>query len=232
MDPSKWSQEISHWGIHRLIYAVLMRRLKPVLTLCRIHLRAHISDRDPIAQPGVEFRLASTEKVLRAAADPAMGLDAAKVSAPLARGDPCSAAFVENQMVAYTWRAFTGTPHTDDIWVHVQRPCRYGYRAFTRPEYRARHLQDPIALLTDQLCLERGYTHALSFVETHNFPSIASDMPRANVLIGWAGYLKRPGGYLTFRTPGVRKHHFRFYEPSRDPAADRRSCLRFCTLSW
>ena len=193
-----------------------MRRLRPVLTPCRIHLRAHYTDREPITHPGVEFRLASRGEVVHAAADPAIGLDADNVSVAPARGDFGSAAFVGDQMVAYTWRSFTGAPHIEDIWVHVQRPNRYGYVAFPRPEYRGRQVQDPISLLTDQRRLERGYTHSLSFVETHNCPSIASDMRRGNVLTGWAGCLQRPGGYLMFRTPGVKKHHFRFYVPSRE----------------
>ena len=45
------------------------------------------------------------------------------------------------RMVAFGWFSFGDAMVDDRVWVHIEPPCRYGYKTFTRPEYRGRHLQ-------------------------------------------------------------------------------------------
>ena len=139
-----------------------------------------------------------------------MGLQPSDVEAALSRGDICAAAFRNDRMVAYTWRSFSTAPHVDGLWVEFERPYRYGYKMFTHPDCRGQHLQEAIGGLTDAMCIERGYTRSISFVETHNYPSVATDLRRGNRRVGWAGYLKLFGWVFPFRSPGARRHTFRF----------------------
>ncbi|HEX2482149.1 MAG TPA: hypothetical protein VHQ69_09735 [Methylomirabilota bacterium] len=74
----------------------------------------------------------------------------------LDRGDLCVAAFEGERLIAYVWRAFGSTPAEDGLWITVPKPARYGYKSFTRPEYRGRHIQQVLSFSTDRLCFERG----------------------------------------------------------------------------
>ena len=112
-------------------------------------------------------------------------------------------------MVAYVWRSYSGAPHQDGLWVAFDKPYRYGYKAYTLPDYRGRHLLDNT--LTDPICLSRGYTHGVSFVETHNYSSHINNQRIGNQPVGFAGYIKLAGHSYPFRTPAVKKIGFRFY---------------------
>ena len=147
-----------------------------------------------------------------------MELDPVRIDAALRRGDLCVAAFDHShdpasdheRLVSYTWRSFTTAPHVDGLWVTFERPHRYGYKGFTHPDYRGRHLQDLVTYETDALCIERGFRYGLTIIETHNFASIASNRRRGGRVVGWAGYFKLLGHVLPFRSRGARRHTFRF----------------------
>lgn len=188
-----------------------MSRLKPWLTLCRVHVRILNPDHDAApAAEAIRVALATRDELMRAADDPQMGLRGASIDAALARGDICAATFVNDRMVSYVWRSFSTAPHVDGLWVEFERPYRYSYKAFTLPDYRGQHLQDDTVRLTDAMCVERGYPYAIGFVETHNFASLRADTRHGNQHIGWAGYIKLFGRVYPFRSPGARRHTFRF----------------------
>jgi hypothetical protein len=155
---------------------------------------------------------------MEAARDPDFDLVPADVEAALARGDICAAAFDGDRMVSYVWRSFSSAKYGDDLWVEIRKPYRYGYKGYTVPEYRGRHLQNSVALFTDDLCVARGHTHALSLIETHNFSSVQSESRRHSILVGWVGYFKILGRTYPFRSPGARKHELRLRH-KRDVAA-------------
>lgn len=211
MDLDQWRSDIGRWGFLRALHIRVMSSLKRWLTVCRIHTRP--LDRTtgmPDLAEGCSVRIATRDELVRAALDPVMGLRTASIDAALDRGDICAAVFDRDRMVAYVWRSFSTAPHADGLWVTFERPYRYGYKAFTRPEYRGQHLQDALSFLTERLGVERGYTEGLSFVETHNYASVAQDLRRGNRVVGWAGYIKLFGRVYPFRTPGARRHTFRF----------------------
>lgn len=218
--------DVRRWGWTRALYAALMRRLRRWLVLCRIHSRP-MQDRPTFLEddPALPVRLLSRQDLLRAVEQMPAQLDRGFVEAALARGDVCAGAYDGDRLVSFVWRSFSMAPHEPGLWVEVQKPFRYGYKAYTHPDYRGRHLVSRIAVHTDRLCLERGFTHAVGFIETHNYSSITADLRHGNVLVGYAGYLHLFGRWLPFRTPGARRHGFRFirHSPPTEPAsADRR----------
>jgi hypothetical protein len=206
---------VERWGLFHAIYHGIMRRLRTRLAVCRVHVRP-LSSASTSPEPieGITVRVATHSELLRGAEQMPDQLDAESIAAALGRGDLCVAAFEGCRMVAFVWRSFSTAPYSDGLWVAFEKPYRYGYKAFTRPEYRGRRLQNPIALLTDELCVERGHGYAIGVVDTHNYPSIASDASRGNRLVGFAGYVKVFGRAYPFRSFGARKHRFRFYRRS------------------
>ena len=210
-DFDQWRKDLERWGVVRFLHIRAMTFLRRWLTLCRVHVRK-LDAAAPMPELKAPFtaRIATKDDLLEAARDPAMGMQASAIEAALERGDMCGAVFDGDRMVAYTWRSFTTAPHADGLWVTFARPYRYGYKALTRPEYRGMHLQDAAVVVTEAACIERGYTHGVSFVESHNYPSITQDNRRGNRLVGWAGYVKLFGRVYPFRTPGAKRHTFRF----------------------
>jgi hypothetical protein len=136
------------------------------------------------------------------------------VAAALARGDVCAAVFEGDRIVAYTWVSFCRAPHVDGIWVEFRKPYRYGYKAFVRPDCRGQRLSPSLALFSDALCIERGFSRTVAFVETHNYASIKSSWRQeGREFVGFAGYLKLFGRVFPFRTKGARQVTFRFVSP-------------------
>jgi hypothetical protein len=207
-DIEQWRRDWQRWGPLPFFHIRLMVAVKPWFTLCRVHVREHRTEA-PAAVDCV-VRIATRTELMSAAGDPAMSLRPESIDAALSRGDICVAAFDGNRIVAYVWRSFSTAPHIEGLWVRFDRPYRYGYKALTLPEFRGRHLQDALALSTDALCNERGFTKGVGIVESHNYPSVRSDLRRGNRLAGWAGYFSLFGKVYPFRSPGARKHTFRF----------------------
>lgn len=199
---------MDRWGFWPALYMRLMNRLHRWLIVSRVQLRVqNIGLTDTTAQQqGCTVRLATRDELLAAAREPDFGLVPADVDAALARGDICAAAFDNGRMVSYVWRSFSSARYGDDLWIEISKPYRYGYKAYTAPEHRGRHLQNSVALFTDHLCAERGHTHSLSLIETHNYPSLQSEARRHSRLVGWVGYFKVFGRTYPFRSPGAQKH--------------------------
>jgi len=184
--------------------------------LAVIDLRPHYaSPRLPTLAAHRSVRIASRDELLVASRSPIYDLAPTFVDEALAQGDLCIAAYENEKIIAYVWRAFSATPHVDGVWVDFGAKYRYGYKAFTHPAYRQQQLQHLVGLLTDPMMIERGFTHGISFVETHNFASRISDMKRGSVCVGYAGYFRLFGKVLPFRSPGAKKHGFRFFIPDK-----------------
>jgi hypothetical protein len=207
-DPSRWREDVDRWGLWPTLYMRVMNRIRHWLIVSRVQLRVQdIGLSDTTAQQqGCEVRLATRDELLAAACSTDFGLVPADVDAALARGDICAAAFDDGRIVSYVWRSFSSAKYGDDLWIEISKPYRYGYKAYTAPEYRGRHLQNSVALFTDHLCAERGYTHSLSLIETHNYPSLQSEARRHSQLVGWVGYFRLFGRTFPFRSPGAQRH--------------------------
>ncbi len=162
---------------------------------------------------GVSIRMATRDDLIRAAHEMPKQLGFRFLEDALARGDICLAAFHDETMVAFIWRSFTRVPHADGLWVEVEWPYRYGYKAYTKPDFRGQGLSGWLSRLGDEVCLDKGFRYGVGFVETHNYPSIKADLRVGGRMVGYAGYLKLFGKAYPFRTRGVVPHTFRFYHP-------------------
>jgi hypothetical protein len=185
---------------------VLRRRL----VLCRVMVRTP----DPAKQParsagGCALRMATLDELLRAAREPELGLNAHDVRIALQRGELCVAAFDGERMIGYVWRALMPTRWAPHVWVEFSKPYRYGRKGMTLADYRGRHIANALSLFMDRYCLDQGYLHIISMIETHNFSSIEATKYRPRTFVGFAGYLTWRGRHYPFRTPGVRRHNFR-----------------------
>ncbi len=62
-----------------------------------------------------------------------LDLDANFLRAADERGDIAFAVFDKSLLISYLWGSVTSAPHTDELWVRVERPYWYSYKSFTRP---------------------------------------------------------------------------------------------------
>jgi hypothetical protein len=213
---------IRQWGFFRFLYDCAMSRARPWLMLCQVELRSlHPDPELPELPEGFEIRVATTAELIEAATDPVNDLNADWVRKAHQRGDICMAAFDGDQIACYVWRAFSPAPFEKGLWVHFSPEYPYSYKAYTRPDYRRRRLQHYASLSMERWMLERGYTHIISYIETHNYPSLTSSKKRGNRRVGLAGYLRLFGRTLPFRSPGARRHGFAF-RSSAEPANGNR----------
>jgi hypothetical protein len=207
-------------GLGRMLYRTLMSRLRPWLMLARLHIREICHDR-PIEFPddGIVIRVMTAQDFERACVSSPKLFDPEFVAAARARGDLCLAAYDGERLAAFFWRSFSTAPVAEDLWIRVTPPCRYGYKAFTEVDYRGRHLQQRLTEISDVMGLDRGCTHTVSFVETHNFPSLIAATREEVRLVGYAGYVRLFGRVMPFHSPGARRHGIRFARPDHEPAS-------------
>ena len=92
--------------------------------------------------------------------------------------------------------------------VAFEPPFRYGYKSYTRPEYRGQQLLRVEA--GDPVCRARGARQAIEFIEITNYASLQWSVRAGNERVGYAGYLRLGPWVWTLRTPGAAKHTFRF----------------------
>ena len=158
-------------------------------------------------------------QLLDAANDPELDMESGFVRAALARGDVAFGAVDADHLIAYVWRPFGAAPDADGLWVKVDPPYHYAYKAFTLPAYRGKRIHIALSYLSDDYFLERGYTAEVGFSEISNFPGIAAADFVGRKRVGFAGYVKWFGRAVPFRTPGVKRVGFELFEPR--PTDDR-----------
>ncbi len=210
--------DAERFGWPASIFMRLMWRLQYHLGIhvCLVRTRRLRSDApDTKLPPEISLALIDRDALLRASEDPVLSMTHEFVETALERGDVVFGAFDGDRVVAYMWRTFTAAPHTDGLWVRVSKPYRYGYKAFTHPDYRGQRLNAAISFFSDAYFLARGYTYDIGFVDVHNMSSIATRKYKGNVAIGYAGYLNWFGRCLPYRTPRVKRSGFEFFDPSR-----------------
>ena len=197
------------WG--RAVYRSIMLRLRRRVLLAYVSAR-RLGAQEYLPHPEYDVRVANHEELLAAARAMPFVLNEAQIESALANGDLCFAAFDKDQMVAFTWRCYSRTLHEPEIWATTEKPFRYGYKAYTLPEYRGQHILNP--QFTDHICQSKGYEYATGFIETHNYSSIKSAKRHGNRVVGYAGYLTIFGRVIPFRSPGAKRFGFAFVRDS------------------
>jgi len=213
--------EIKRWGWMRVLFKHLMCYLRKYAGLHIYRVNKRPLGRHPGTPDlpnGITLAIAPPEKLLAAASDPELHMEPSFVRAALARGDFAFGAFDGDHLIAYVWRTFTAAPHEEVLWVRVDRPCHYAYNAFTLPSYRGKRIHVALSLQCDKYFMERGYTAEVGFSEISNYPSIAAAEFLGRRRVGFAGYVKIAGRRVPFRTLGLKKLGFEFFDPDHSSA--------------
>ncbi|MFL6567363.1 MAG: GNAT family N-acetyltransferase [Burkholderiales bacterium] len=164
------------------------------------------------AAPRVDCRLLPQREVLAFCADPALDLVPSKVQAAYRRGDLCVGAFQDGELAGYCWFALSPAPHMDGAWLEFPEHVVYTYKSYVRPAFRGRGIAAALYGFADAHFLERGRTHALLCVESHNRPSIAAARRCGFAEAGFAAYLV--GGRLrAWRSRAAALYGLRFFLP-------------------
>lgn len=201
-------------------YGWLMRRIRRWFYFAHVTTRPLLETPQLLPPEGIEVRYPTQAELREASAREDMLLNLSRTEASLARGDICTASYSDGEMIGYAWSAYTMAPHIDEIWIEFQPPYRYGYKSFVHPDYRGKRVSNGMAAFSDADSIRKGFTHAISFVETHNYKSIRSNRRHpGREFIGFAGYLNLFGRIIPFRTPAVKNLGFRFVPPEEATAA-------------
>jgi ribosomal protein S18 acetylase RimI-like enzyme len=137
----------------------------------------------------LDCRLLKEREVLALCADAALDLVPSKVQAAYARGDLCVGAYQDGKLAGYCWFALSAAPHMDGAWLEFPEHVVYIYKSYVRPAFRGRGIAATLYGFADALFLQRGRTHAVLCVESHNRPSIAAARRSGFADAGYAAYL-------------------------------------------
>lgn len=219
MDDPKPRSPSKQWG-PSAIRAAIAWRLRTFLGLhvYGIYTRALGA---PDAEPPVEkqgyshriFEPADVDLLLACTDNPQLSLGTGFVRAAFAKGDACSAVFFNGELISYKWMAFTPTHDERGVYVDFSAKHRYGYKAFTLPEFRGRHAIRLFKALIDEYCVQRGRVSKIAFIAIDNDSSMRYSLGTGNRRIGFAGYLKLGALFIPFRTSRVRAEGFKFFMP-------------------
>lgn len=161
------------------------------------------------------LRQLNGEDLHHATADPELGISAEFAIAALQRGDVCFGAYCEGRLAAYNWRTGTAAPDKDDVWVRVHCPYRYGYKAFTHPNYRRQRLNAVLSHFSDSYYLQRGYLYEIAYVHSANRPALLTGVAKGMTPIGYVVFVRVFGRLLSWRSSAVRRAGFEVFDHSR-----------------
>jgi GNAT superfamily N-acetyltransferase len=209
---------VRRWGGVRFLYGHLATLLRSLGVRIVLVLRRPLHGAPPThrAEFDVETRIVEWDELFRCSRDPDLDLSEEFLRDARSRDELCVGAFHDGRLVAYAWRAVRPTPAVDGMWVRFDPPNRYGYKAFTLPEYRGRGLHSVLAPVADELHKKLGYTHAVSYIEADNYASIRSARRHGAIPTGYAATIVRMGRKWGFSTRGAKRLGFAFFDPSTE----------------
>ncbi|MAJ60375.1 MAG: hypothetical protein CBC48_10380, partial [bacterium TMED88] len=181
---------------------------------------------DPSSHPGYEVKVVDPETLREACRDPEMDISTELAEAAIANGDVITGAFKNGRLVSYVFATNLSAPHDDYFSVRVPPKMRYGYKGYTLPEHRGRHLMYSMSHLRarNDIFIQRGCKQHMAFIGAWNLSSLRSNRRTStNRLIGYAVnayWGKRP---VSFLTPRVKRTGFRFLAQNRirNPDVDK-----------
>lgn len=175
----------------RAAYAGIMRRLAWHAGLRVFRMFVRRLRADPVDPPAglLDCRFMTEDQVLALCEDGSLELAGPKVQAAYGRGDLCVGAFDGGQLAGYCWFAFSATPQMDGLWLDFPSELVYTYKSYVRPPFRGRGLAASLYRFADRACLERGRSHAVISVESHNWSSIAAAQRGGFGAAGYAAYI-------------------------------------------
>ena len=190
------------WGWRRAVHWQIMHLLKRTIGL-HVHYVYVGSDRDDLQD--AEPPPIDPEYIIKEACkedfDPYVGkvekLDAEFVEQAFARNDECSVALWRGELVNFAFSCRTRARVTPQIDVIVPKGFRYGYKDWTHPDHRRRHLSKMGAWFRRNK-LNRPYAErSIYYIETHNYPSRLTSYRHPSLrplrmgVVGWFDWFGR-----------------------------------------
>ena len=159
-----------------------------------------------------DCRFLAEHEVFRLCADASLDLVPGKVRAAFDRGDLCAGIFEGGELAGYCWFALSPAPHMDGAWLEFREDVVYTYKSYVRPAFRGRGIAAALYRFADAHFLQRGRTHAVLCVESHNLPSSAAALRSGFSGAGYAAY----AGHARWRawcSRAAAAFGLRFYVP-------------------
>jgi hypothetical protein len=186
------------WLLDRVLY-----RFGFQIFIVSIHDREWLLGLPPPRVPPYEFRWATPEEVLAAAADPEPEwMELPRVSASLEKGERCTAAFLEGRLVSCTWSATTG-PLCRGHAINVPPSCVYGHEAKTRAAHRGKGLYAALVLTSARAAGEAG-KEMVGYVYAGNTRAVSGSARMGKKETGFVVCREGPGGW-SWVSPVCRK---------------------------
>jgi len=212
-----FKEDVSRWGLRKALFVRLMRRVENYLRFRIFVIHSRTLDAnvalDEVPE-GAVARLLTEHELLEFARDPQLDLASDSIRTSSARGDICFGYVDQGMLVAYSWYATRATRAEMGLWVRFPDGFSYGYKSFTRPSYRGRHLQECLTHLAERRRIELGARYNIGYIDVLNLSSIKADRRYGNRPVGYAGYARWFGRLRVFHSPGARKCGFEFFAPS------------------
>jgi ribosomal protein S18 acetylase RimI-like enzyme len=203
----------------RRLHVALMTRLRSRLVLVRVFERElGRAARIESACRDLECRVMTEAQALAHCADAELELREDLVRTAYGAGGVCLGAFSGARLVGYNWLAYSSTLIASGVCVGFAPQFRYSYKSFVLPAYRGQRIVQALHALADDAELRRGRTRAMNFVESDNYPSIASLERAGSRTAGYAVYLRLFGSIVSLGSPGARRCGVRFFAPPRPRA--------------
>ncbi len=159
----------------------------------------------PRTPPGYETRfVAAAELQSYVGRTP---LTAAFVERAIEQGYECVANFHRGEMVGYSFSSRTRAPVTDQLDIIVPTGFRYGFKTWTHPDHRRRHLGEARIYTRFKRGGDPYGERSIGYVETHNYPSLLHRYrhPRERrIPMGYVGWVTVFGRQIPFNSRTAR----------------------------
>jgi len=193
-------------------YAGLLRRLERSFDFHLVWIfRRSLAQPPSLQQPegGYSFRELTARELLAAADDPTLQLSHERIKDAALRGHLFFGVLHLNRVVAYRWYSLAGSsPCWDGMEIRYDHPYRaYGYRTFTHPAHRGKHMHAYTTAESDRALVARGCTHTIGYIDATNFASLRMySRLRGGRRVGGIVSFRAVGRHWVFRSPGAIYH--------------------------
>ncbi len=136
------------------------------------------------------------------------GIDGEFVEQAFKPGDECSATFLDGEPVSFCFVTRSRAPVTEQLEIRVPKGFRYVYKTWTHPDHRRRNLSAMGSYVRNFIHKRPFNERSISYVETHNYPSLLHTYRRPSergLTMGYVGWLTWFGRQIPFASRGARR---------------------------
>jgi GNAT superfamily N-acetyltransferase len=209
--PRNFRERRASWGLRRALYWQLMqlaRKLGFRLYYVRVEANVHrlFGESAPALPPEFDTRIDRPSDLLPWAGRVA-DLDETFLAAAQARGDLCVTNYHDGELVGFAFITHSRAPVSAQLDVLVPKGFQYVYKGWTHPDYRRTNLGKARMYLRHGLLLADPTLRGISYVETHNYPSLLHGYRppiERSLHLGFCGSLTLFGRERPFNTRRAR----------------------------